>query len=204
MAQGLLILLVGSATRVQHAFQSHDKTYETVLRLGLQTDTGDAAGRPVRTAAVPALERRQVEELFASLIGPVSQTPPTYSAVKVHGRPAYWWARRRRPIALPARTIQILGLELLAMHAETITFRVRCSAGTYVRSLVEFMAERLGTTGHVAGLVRVRVGPWRIEEALPLSWVAAASREELIRQLRPVPPPPRPEILSVRRTSGAS
>jgi len=199
MAQGLLILLVGTATKFQHAFQSHEKTYETVLRLGVQTDTGDAMGTPVRTAAVPALDRRQLEELFASLTGSISQIPPTYSAVKVRGRPAYWWARHRRPVELPARTVRILGLELLAAQADTITFRVRCSAGTYVRSLVESMAERLGTTGHVAALVRTGVGPWALEEALPMSWVASASREELIRQLRPVPSTLHAEALSVRR-----
>ena len=187
MAEGLLILLVGSATKSQQAFQGHDKAYEATLQLGAQTDTGDATGRVIRTAPVPPLDRRRVEDLLASFQGSMSQTPPAYSAVKVQGHPAYWWARRHQPVELSARTVRVLGMELLECAAERITFRVRCSAGTYVRTLAESIAESLGTVGHLASLTRTSVGQWRLEEAKPLSWAAEADPDLLARTLQPLP-----------------
>ena len=187
MAEGLLILLVGPATRHQQAFQGHEKTYEAILRLGTQTDTGDALGRPVRTAAVPALDRDRVASLLASFQGSLTQTPPAYSAVKVQGRPAYWWARRHQPVVLSDRLVHLSEVSLIDCSPETIAFRVHCSAGTYVRTLAEAIATRLGTTGHLTGLVRTRIGTWNVEDAKPLSWIIEASPEALSRQLRPVP-----------------
>src|SRR3989338_3342272 len=102
MAEGLLIVLVGRATKHQQALQGHDKVYETVLQLGAQTDTGDATGTVIRTAALPAMDRARLEEVLASFRGPLAPIPPAYSAVKVHGRPAYWWARRRQAVTLAA------------------------------------------------------------------------------------------------------
>jgi len=188
IARGLLILLVGPSTRYQQAFQGHDKTYEAVIRLGTQTDTGDAAGHPVRTAPVPALDRDRVADILASFKGTLLQTPPAYSAVKVRGRPAYWWARRQRPVTLAARPVRLSEITLLACDRETIMFRVHCSSGTYVRNLAESIAERLGTVGHLAGLVRLRVGAWRLEEAKPLDWIAQQTPEAVAQELRPVAP----------------
>lgn len=186
MADGLLILLVGAATKHQQAFQGHEKEYEAVLRLGTQTETGDAAGRPIRTAPVPAVDREQAAAVLRALQGPLSQTPPAYSAVKVQGRPAYWWARRQQPVALSARTVHLEELALVACEAETITFRVRCSAGTYVRTLGELIAQRLGTVGHLVGLTRLRVGAWRLEEAKPFAWLQDAPADAVLRALRPI------------------
>ncbi len=196
IARGLLILLVGPATKHQQAFQRHEKTYEAVLQLGLQTDTGDAAGRTLTTAPVPALTRDQVVRVLATFQGDLSQVPPTYSAVKVRGRPAYWWARRRTPVTLASRTVHIAELSLVDLSAETITFRVRCSAGTYIRTLAESIAERLGTVGHVTALVRVRVGQWSLDEAMPFSWLAQATSEALGQQLQPVRLPQAPTASS--------
>lgn len=186
MAGGLLILLVGSATRHQRAFQGHEKTYEALLRLGTQTDTGDALGRVIRTAPVPSLDRARVAERLASFQGPLVQTPPAYSAVKVRGRPAYWWTRRHQPVELSQRLVQISEIRLLECERDAVRFRVRCSAGTYIRTLAESMAARLETVGHLAQLVRLRIHVWSLEEARPLSWVQAASRDEIIRALRSV------------------
>lgn len=186
MAEGLLILLVGSATRHQQALQAHEKTYEAVVQFGTQTETGDATGRSVRTAPVPRLERDRVVEILKSFQGPLSQRPPAYSAVKVRGRPAYWWARRREPVVLPERIVRLSQLELLDCAHETIAFRVHCSAGTYIRSLAESIAERLGTVGHLTRLVRLSIGDWRAEDAKPLSWIQAAGLDELARALAPV------------------
>ncbi|MBI4340808.1 MAG: tRNA pseudouridine(55) synthase TruB [Candidatus Omnitrophica bacterium] len=186
LAEGLLILLIGKATSHQQRFQMHDKTYDATVHFGAQTDTGDAEGAVVRTAAVPPLDPAQVAGVLASLKGAMVQTPPAFSAVKVHGRPAYWWARRRQPVALAERTIQVFDLSLLACGDEAITIRVECSAGTYVRRLAEAIAERLGTVGHVTQLVRRRVGRWTLEEAVTLGWCQEAAPEQIARRVLPV------------------
>jgi tRNA pseudouridine55 synthase len=188
IGQGLLVLLVGRATKHQQAMQGHDKTYEAVARLGVKTETGDATGQPVRTAQVPLLEARRLAEVLASFEGALEQTPPSFSAVKVRGRPAYWWARHRQPVTLAPRTVHLAEMTLLDWTPQTISFRVRCSAGTYIRSLAESLAERLGTVGHLERLVRLRVGPWRLEDARPLEWIAQAHPDALVRELRPLPP----------------
>ena len=185
MAEGLLILLVGTATKHQHAFQGHEKTYEAILQLGLQTDTGDRDGKPLRTASVPALSRSQVAEVLAGFQGPLAQTPPVYSAVKVRGRPSYWWARRHQPVALAPRMIHLFELILVDYQAEVMTFRVRCSSGTYIRTLGESVAERLGTVGCLTRLVRLRVGEWALEQAKPFAWVQGATAEMLAHEVKP-------------------
>ena len=186
IAQGLLILLIGKATKHQHALQAHDKTYEATIRFGLKTDTGDAEGAPVQTAAVPPLEASCVADVLASLKGSMAQTPPAFSAVKVRGRPAYWWARRQQPVALSSRTIQIFDLSLLRCEADTIAVRIDCSAGTYIRTLAETIAERLGTVGHVTQLTRLRIGRWTLDQAALLSWYADSSVEEIRPRILPI------------------
>jgi tRNA pseudouridine55 synthase len=156
------------------------------MRLGTQTDTGDATGTVVRTAAVPSMDRRQIQDVLAAFQGPWWQTPPAYSAVKVRGRPAYWWTRRQQPVTLTKRLAHLFEVTLLESTTETIAFRVHCSAGTYVRVLAEAIAERLGTVGHLAHLMRLRVGQWTLEEAHPLSWVTQASPEVVTSHLRPI------------------
>ena len=186
MARGLLIVLIGRATKHQQRLQGHEKTYEALLRLGLQTDTADATGAILRQADVPPLSSEGLQEVLATFQGPSSQTPPAYSAVKVHGRPAYWWMRRKRSVALPARTITIFELSLLEASAERIHFRVRCSAGTYVRTLAESIAQRLGTVGHLQELVRLSIGSWHVGQAMSLATLAQASAESLGAHLLPV------------------
>ena len=186
MAEGLLILLVGPSTKHQRRFQMHEKTYEAILKLGIQTDTGDALGVTTRTTAVPVLDRVRVAAVLASFQGAQLQTPPTYSAVKVKGKPAYWWARQRHPFRLAARPIHLSGLELMDYSGDTITFRVHCSAGTYIRTLAESVAARLGSVGHLTALVRLRIGQWSLEEAKPFSWLTEISPDTLARALLPL------------------
>ena len=187
MAEGLLAVLIGPATKRQGELQGHDKSYEATLRLGTQTDTADADGTPVRTAPIPAFDRAQLDAACRAFMGEILQTPPAYSAVKVAGRPAYWWARRRQPVTLSPRTIRIFGLAVTDWTPDTVTFRADCSAGTYIRTLGEAIAEQLGTVGHVTRLVRLRIGVWRVDEARPLSWLTQAAPEAVMRELRPVP-----------------
>ncbi|HEX9779812.1 MAG TPA: tRNA pseudouridine(55) synthase TruB [bacterium] len=189
-AEGLLVLLIGGATKSQRECQRRDKTYEGVVRLGRQTDTGDASGAVVREAPVPSLDTAAIERAFEPFRGRLMQTPPAYSAVKVRGRPAYWWARQQRPVTLAARAVEIRELALLSFGPDTIRFRVRCSAGTYVRTLAESIAERLGTAGHLGALVRLTIGDWRLEEARTLEWIRGAEPDAVAGQVRPVEPAP--------------
>jgi tRNA pseudouridine55 synthase len=187
MAQGLLVLLVGRTTSFQQAFQGHDKTYEATIRLGVQTDTADAAGQPIKTAAVPALDHAHLQEVLRSFEGPWLQQPPVFSAIKVRGRPAYWWARRRKPVTLAKRMVQLYEVSLVRTGDDgTVTLRVQCSAGTYVRTLAEAVAERLGTVAHLSHLVRLRVGRWHLADAKPLSWFMQAAPEAVALRLLPV------------------
>lgn len=196
IAEGLLVLLVGPATKFQRDFQGHDKTYQAVIRLGIQTETGDRDGAVVREAPVPPVTREELERVLASLEGAQSQVPPAFSAVKVRGKPAYWWARRKQPVALTARTVTLSRIALVAFTPPSVTVRVDCSAGTYIRTLAELAAERLGTAGHVSGLVRLRVGQWTLDEAKTLAWLRDAAPGDVAAALRPVTPP-------VRRVPGA-
>jgi len=188
MAEGLLVLLVGRATQHQQELQGHEKCYEATLRLGIQTDTGDLTGKPVRTAAVPSLDHDHLSELLQTFHGTQSQTPPIYSAVKVRGRPSYWWARHRTPVALSPRQIHLSALSLITMSEETLTFRVHCSAGTYIRTLGESIADQLGTVGHLTRLVRLSIASWRVEDAVSTTWIAHASSALLAQKLLSVGP----------------
>ena len=202
MAEGLLMLLVGKATRHQQRFQRHEKMYEAVLRLGIQTDTGDATGRSICAAPVPPITQEQIIEVFDSLHGAMSQTPPAYSAVKVQGRPAYWWARRHQSVTLTARTVSVNALRLVDAQSDLVTFRVHCSAGTYIRTLAEEMARRLGTVGHLTKLVRLHIGDWSVDQAKPLSWIQAASQDAVIHELVRLPlaaTPDRAPVLNSRQ-----
>ena len=186
MAQGLLLLLVGAATKQQAALQTHRKRYEAVIQLGTQTDTGDAWGQPVQTKAIPVLEQSRVEGVLNAVVGPLTQTPPKFSAVKVQGRPLHWWARRGTPVSAPARTITIFQTELLEWAPERFRCRLDCSSGTYVRSVAEHLAEQLGTVGHVSELIRLTVGSWDLAQSHDVQWLSTAPREELLAALCPI------------------
>ena len=186
IAEGVLVVLVGAATKYQHPLQAQRKVYETVIQLGTQTDTGDAWGKVLRTAPVPALEARRLEEILRSFVGRITQTPPAFSAVKVQGRPLYWWTRRGTPKVAQPRTVEILALDLLEWSGTTLACRIVCSSGTYIRTLAEAIAARLGTTGHVKALTRCAVGPWELAGAVTVPWLQAASEEEVRAALRPL------------------
>lgn len=187
-ASGLLILLAGRATRQAARFSGLDKTYEGRVVLGIATDTADAEGKAVDEKPVPPLDEEAITAALSRFLGETRQTPPAYSAVKVGGRPAYWYARRGKKAPLAERTIRIARLELAAWRPSerAIDFRMDCSSGTYVRSWAEDLARALGTVGHLARLRRTRIGPFRVEEALP--WGPRPGRADLLAGLREVPP----------------
>lgn len=186
MADGLLVLLIGRATKHQQVFQGHDKTYEATIKLGVKTETADAEGAVTGSSPVPALDRARVAEALASFEGPLVQTPPAFSAVKVRGKPAYWWARRQKPVMLSSRTVAVYALSLLAFEGDCLDVRVACSSGTYIRTLGEMIAQRLGTVGHLTRLTRQSIGELALSAAVSFSFLKTASPEEIFAQVKPV------------------
>ena len=166
MATGLLVMGVGRATRLLRFLGDMDKEYEGTARLGEETDTLDADGTVVRTAPVD-LSQDQVAAAMVGLRGELRQRPPAYSAVKVGGRRLHREARAGRPVEAEPRTVRVDAFDLRGFDGTDADFRVVCSAGTYVRSLVADLGGHLGTGAHLVRLVRTRIGPFRLQDASP-------------------------------------
>ena len=158
LASGMLPLCFGEATKVSAYLLLADKTYRVTARLGQRTDTADADGEVIEEAPVPALEEAAVSRVLDGFLGAGEQVPPMYSALKVQGRRLYDMARKGEHIERPARPIVIHKLTLLNLERDRLTCDVCCSKGTYIRSLVEDVADRLGTLAHVEVLRRTGVG----------------------------------------------
>jgi tRNA pseudouridine55 synthase len=158
LASGMLPLCFGEATKVSAFLLDADKSYRVTAKLGQRTDTADADGQIIEEAPVPAMDAASLGKVLDSFLGPGEQIPPMYSALKVQGTRLYSMARKGEVIERAARPIVIHELVLVSMDGMRITCDVRCSKGTYVRSLVEDIAARLGTLGHVEVLRRTAVG----------------------------------------------
>lgn len=183
MATGVLPVFVGRATRGVEFFEHAEKTYETVLRLGITTDTEDITGtvlaeRPVDVTA------QAVEQVLETFRGDILQVPPMYSALKVNGQKLYDLARKGREVERQPRPITIHELTLLGMDGADIRLRVRCSKGTYIRTLCKDIGETLGCGGTMAQLRRIQAGEYTAEEAVPLETLLMAEKPE--QYLRPV------------------
>ena len=166
-AAGLLVVVVGRATRLAPYAADWTKSYEGVIRLGRTTATDDATGPTAGASdAWQALDRARVEAALARFRGVYVQRPPAYSAVKVEGERAYRRARRGEPVALAARPVEVSALELVRFAPPDVAFRATVSGGTYLRGLARDVGEELGCGAHLATLVRTRVGPFRLEDGV--------------------------------------
>ena len=187
-ATGLLVLLLGRATKLSGRFLTSDKTYEGVLRLGVSTDSQDAQGQVLRESD-PAAAGVTAERLAAEMAqrtGDVYQTPPMVSAVKVEGVPLYKRARRGQTIEREARLVHVYEFKLLGYECPRARFRVKCSKGTYVRTLGSEVGDALGCGASLEALRRLESGSLRVEDAHPLETVLAWDRAELERHLLPL------------------
>ena len=173
LATGVLPVFVDRATRGVEFFEHAEKTYETVLQLGITTDTEDITGTVLseRDAFVTG---SQLEEVLEKFRGEIMQVPPMYSALKVNGQKLCDLARKGREVERQPRPITIHELELLGMEAEGIRLRVRCSKGTYIRTLCKDIGEALGCGGCMKELRRVQAGEYTIDEAVPLETLLEA------------------------------
>ncbi len=193
-ATGVLVILVGRATRLAQFLSGAEKEYEAIFRLGYATDTGDATGRlTTETQSFTEAHRDAFEAAFASLRGEIEQTPPMYSAKKVGGRKLYELARRgeeieRKPIRVTISKFESMSHDdgLLQENDDgmcDLKVRVVCSAGTYVRVLAEDFGKRLGIGAHLAELRRTRAGHFKIEDAIKLEQLNEFAQSNSIEQI---------------------
>jgi tRNA pseudouridine55 synthase len=167
-ASGLLLLAVGPATRLLEYLAPLDKEYVATARLGETTETLDPEGEPVFLSEMwQALAPEEVRETLASFLGDMDQEPPLFSAKKVGGEPAYRRARRGERVALDASPVTVHEIELLDLALPNVTFRVRCSTGTYIRSLARDLGERLETGAYLSALRRTGIGPFSVGDGIP-------------------------------------
>ena len=167
MATGVLPVFVGRATRAVEFFEHAEKTYETVLRLGITTDTEDMTGT-VLTEENVSFTEEQLQETLAAFRGEILQVPPMYSALKVNGQKLCDLARRGKTVERQPRPITIHELTLVERGENTLRLRVRCSKGTYIRTLCKDIGEKLGCGGCMESLRRVAAGEYTVDEAVPL------------------------------------
>lgn len=173
-AEGLLVLVVGRATRLAPFAAGWTKAYEGVIRLGVTTATDDPTGEVVASASASGLGAAQLQATLAGFQGGYLQHPPAYSAVKIAGERAYRRARRGEVVAPAARRVEIRTLELLDYAAPDLRFRATVGAGTYLRSLARDIGAALGCGGHLFQLRRTAVGPFRLDQAVPPDAVVVA------------------------------
>jgi len=180
LATGVLVVCLGSATRLTEYVQDMSKTYRAGVRLGARSDTDDADGTVEPVAAAVPPERAALETALRGFVGDIEQVPPAYSAAKVSGRRAYDLARRGREVSLDARQVRIYGIDIIAYEYPRLDIEVRCGKGTYIRSLARDLGERLGCGGYIETLRRTRVGPFGVAEAVSLDTDSATARTKVL------------------------
>ena len=191
-ATGLLPILIGKGTKLSQYLINHDKEYEVELKLGIKTDTADLEGKIIEEKEVAdnLLEKEKVLDVLNGFIGKQKQVPPMYSAIKVNGKKLYEYARKNVQIELEAREIEIYEIKLGTINQKEnrITFTVHCSKGTYIRSLCEDIAQRLGTIGYMKELNRTKVGIFNIENSISVEELEQNKNnpEELNKYIIPI------------------
>lgn len=191
LANGILAIALGEATKTIPFIMDAEKTYRFTVRWGVATTTDDAEGESCETSDVRP-QKPEIETALATFVGDISQVPPIFSAIKVNGERAYDLARAGEEVVLKARTVHIFEAELVKVldgdHAE---IQIRCSKGTYVRSLARDLAQKLGTCGHVSELRRTAIGPFVESLSIPLDKLkelghSAPARLTSVDILRPI------------------
>ena len=174
MATGLLVILIGSYTKKASELTKLDKTYEVTMKLGFTSTTGDSEGTITVTKSVrPDINTVQIKKVFGEFIGEGLQTPPAYSAIKVNGQRAYKLARQGKEVKLESRKVTIYSIQLTAYSYPTVKFTAKVSSGTYVRSLVEDIGNKLGTGAYMSDLRRTQVGKFDIKDAITMDSISS-------------------------------
>jgi len=182
IATGVLPLMIGQATRLARFWEASEKGYDAVVRCGFATSTYDRAGEPCGPDANPNITVEQIEACLVPMRGEIEQTPPPVSAKKINGVPAYKLARKNLPVDLAPAKVSIYELTLLEVDGARVRLRVRCSTGTYIRSIAHQLGTMLGCGAHVEALVRTRSGPFRLDQAFSLERLQTLKGEDRLRE----------------------
>src|SRR6202790_1030961 len=202
LATGVLVLLLGRATRLAQFYIGRRKRYTSTFRFGFATDTYDADGTALGPDTAPLLDRAEIERLAAARVGRFPQTPPSYSAKKIHGRPAHELARKNKPVELEPVEVEVYDFRLTSVVGSIAHFVVECGAGTYIRSLAHEMGKLHGAGAHLAEIVRTAVGEFTLDQAVSLAELtqdarAAKIAERVIRIENLLPELPRATVLPI-------
>jgi tRNA pseudouridine55 synthase len=176
-ATGVLLVGLGTGTKLTPFLHEYPKTYRATLQLGVRTDSHDAVGKLIEVRAVGRLERERVEAVLTGFRGAIEQIPPMHSALKWQGRRLYDLARQGLDVERQPRRVEILSLTLVDLSTATLTLEVQCSSGTYIRVLADDIGTKLGCGAHLSALVRTAIGPFRLDHALTLDAFDAAVRQ---------------------------
>lgn len=185
-ATGLLVLLLGRGTKLSQRIMGTDKEYEGVLRLGVRTDTQDCDGQTIREAPVDGIDAEMIRAQMQERRGDLMQTPPMVSAIKKQGVPLYKLARKGQEVEREARLIHVYRFDLLGYEAPDARFSLKCTKGTYVRTLCDEIGEALGCGGHLAALRRTATGNMHVDQAVALDDLINGTLEELGQRVVPV------------------
>ncbi|MFA5164387.1 MAG: tRNA pseudouridine(55) synthase TruB [Candidatus Omnitrophota bacterium] len=182
-ATGLLVVLIGKATKISSRFLGEDKEYEAVMTLGKKTHTGDADGRILQERPASGISEERIRSVFADFEGETDQVPPMVSALHHKGRRLYELARKGTEVPREPRKIRISELRIDGIDLPDIRFTVRCSKGTYIRKLCDDIGEALGCGAHLSGLRRLKAGEFTVENSTDIEKLKSFSSEELERRL---------------------
>jgi tRNA pseudouridine55 synthase len=202
LATGVLVLLLGRATRLMQFYAGRRKRYSAGFRFGFSTDTYDSDGVVEGPDLAPSLDRARLEAEAAARIGRFEQMPPSFSAKKIHGRPAYELARKKQAVELNPVEVELFEYKLTEIEGSTARFIIECSSGTYIRALAHEMGQKLGCGAHLAEITRLAVGEFSMDQAVQLEELAEAARagrfaDYLIRLENLLPNFPRANVLPV-------
>ena len=188
LATGVLPLCFGEATKFSQFLLDADKRYQATFKLGVITDSGDADGKVLETRSVPEISELKLESVLENYRGKISQIPSMFSALKVNGQPLYKLARQGIEIKRKSRLVTIHELRVLERHQDKITVDVRCTKGTYVRTLAEDIGLELGCGAHVVELRRLAAGPYTVDETVSMEQLElwAEDKVQLDERLQPV------------------
>jgi tRNA pseudouridine55 synthase len=180
LATGVLVLCIGHATRLAEFVQEMDKTYRTTFVLGARSDTDDADGTITPGTGISPIDDATVRAALSAFVGPIEQTPPAYSAVKIDGKRAHALARRGDEFTIAARTIKIDAIDVADYNWPELRLEVHCGKGTYIRSLARDLGEKLGCGAYVRELRRLRIGRFTVADAVKLDDSLTDARSRLL------------------------
>ena len=166
LASGLMLVLVGKYTKLQEKFMKQDKVYIATIKLGIRTDSGDLDGKIISQSDYSHIKKIDIKNALNSFIGKISQIPPMYSALKVNGKKLYELARKGITIERKSREITIYNIDFLDFKKDTFSIRIKCSSGTYIRTLAEDIGKKINTDTVLINLVREEIGNYKLSSAI--------------------------------------